>query len=50
MNEQQALNNVLTQYVIENANLKIQIETSKQEIETLKKELEKAKEEQKEGE
>jgi predicted RNase H-like nuclease (RuvC/YqgF family) len=40
MNEQQALNNVLTQYVIENANLKIQIETSKQEIESLKQELE----------
>lgn len=37
MNEQQALNNVLTQYVIENANLKIQIETLKQELETLKK-------------
>ena len=38
MNEQQALNNVLTQYVIENANLKIQIETLKQELEALKKE------------
>ena len=42
MNEQ-ALVNVLNQYVIENANLKIQIER-------LKQELEKAKEEQKEGE
>lgn len=39
MNEQQAINNVLTQYVIENANLKLQIETSKQEIESLKQEL-----------
>jgi hypothetical protein len=42
MNEQ-ALVSVLNQYVIENANLKIQIEQ-------LKQELEKAKEEQKEGE
>ena len=38
MNEQQALNNVLTQYVIENANLKIQIEQLKQELEIKKKE------------
>lgn len=38
MNEQQPLNNVLTQYVIENANLKIQLETLKQELEALKKE------------
>ena len=37
MNEQ-ALNNVLTQYVIENANLKIQIEQLKQELEIKKKE------------
>ena len=36
MNEQ-ALVSVLNQYVIENANLKIQIETLKQELETLKK-------------
>ena len=42
MNEQ-ALVSVLNQYVIENANLKIQIEQ-------LKQELEKAKEEQEEGE
>lgn len=35
MNEQ-ALVNVLNQYVIENANLKIQIETLKQELEELK--------------
>ena len=40
MNEQQALNNVLTQYVIENANLKIQIEQLKQELEELKKKKE----------
>jgi regulator of replication initiation timing len=38
MNEQQALNNVLTQYVIENANLKIEIEQLKQELEKAKKE------------
>lgn len=35
-----AMNNVLTQYVIENANLKIQIETLKQELEELKKKKE----------
>lgn len=40
MNEQQALNNVLTQYVIENANLKIQIEQLKQELDELKKKKE----------
>lgn len=39
MNEQ-ALVNVLNQYVIENANLKIQIETLKQEMEELKKKKE----------
>lgn len=39
MNEQ-ALINVLTQYAIENADLKLQIETMKQELEELKKKKE----------
>ena len=45
MNEQ-AVNKVLTQYVVENANLKIAVEELKQEIAALEKE----KEEKKEGE
>lgn len=40
MNEQ-TLNNVLTQYVIENANLKIKVEELKQKIAELEKEQKK---------
>jgi len=44
-----SIQKVLTEYVIENANLKIAIETSKQEVESLKQEL-KELEKKKEGE
>lgn len=44
--DNQPINNVFTQYVIENANLKIAVEELKQKIAALEKE----KEEKKEGE
>lgn len=46
MSHQQPIEKVLTQYVIENANLKIAVEELKQKAASLEKE----KEEQKEGE
>lgn len=39
-NDNQAIHNVLSNYVIENANLKIAIEEQKQLIEKLEKQLE----------